>query len=79
MTPPDGVRYWQPVDIIGLIIAVAITTLIVAAIIVPLITGKPLPGPVIAILDGLVDDMSSLLTLYVGATLQRFVDGRRGP
>ena len=69
-------NWWKPVDFVGIGLTLSLSFFIGFATVVPLLTDAQLSATGSEILASLVDEVSTIVSLYVGATLQRLNDAR---
>lgn len=67
---------WHPVSVIVIILTIVVGTALLAATFMPLYTKMALPPEVMKLMETLFTSAMSIITLYVGAMVQRKVDER---
>ena len=65
---------WQPIDIVAMLLTVTLCFILSLSAMSPLITGNPLSDTKAKMLVGLVSSVVSIVSMYIGATLQKRKD-----
>lgn len=68
---------WKPLDWIICIITASICMTILLGISRAILTGDPLSQPRLELLVGIISSLVSIVSMYVGATIQRRADRDR--
>jgi hypothetical protein len=64
-------KNWHPVSVIVVILTVTVSSALVAATVIPVITKTPMPADVMKLMDTLYTSIIAIITLYVGAMVQK--------
>ena len=65
---------WEPIDIIAMLLTVTICLILILSSVAPVITGTSLSEAKAKLLVGLIGSVVSVVSMYIGATLQRRKD-----
>ena len=66
-----GIHSWRPVDVIVLALAFTVSVTISAVIIKAMLDPEPLPDPQANALESIITAAISIISMYVGASIER--------